>query len=81
MHTRACIRTHPSTHTQLKNYADQQKILFTASGWDEESVDLLDEIGVPFFKVASADLTNFPLLEHTAKKGKPMIIRYSVFYI
>lgn len=59
---------------ELKNYADQQKILFTASGWDEESVDLLDEIGVPFFKVASADLTNFPLLEHTAKKGKPMII-------
>jgi sialic acid synthase SpsE len=38
-------------------------------------VDLLDEIGVPFFKVASADLTNFPLLEHTAKKGKPMLIR------
>lgn len=59
---------------ELKNYADQQKILFTASGWDEESVDLLNDIGVPFFKVASADLTNFPLLEHTAKKGKPMII-------
>ena len=41
-------------------------------------MDLLNDIGVPFFKVASADLTNFPLLEHTAKKGKPMIIRYSV---
>ena len=42
--------------------------------WDEESVDFLDSIGVPFFKMASADLTNFPLLEHTAKKDKPMII-------
>ncbi len=59
---------------ELKNYADSLNILFTASGWDEESVDFLDDLGVPFFKMASADLTNFPLLEHTAKKGKPMII-------
>lgn len=59
---------------ELKDYADSVNILFTASGWDEESVDFLDKIGVPFFKMASADLTNFPLLEHTAKKGKPMII-------
>ena len=58
----------------MKNYADKVGILFTASGWDEESIDFLDEIGVPFFKMASADLTNFPLLEHVAKKGKPMII-------
>lgn len=58
----------------LKHYADEHKIPFTASGWDEESIDFLDKIGVPFFKMASADLTNLPLLEHTAKKGKPMII-------
>ena len=37
-------------------------------------MDFLFELGVPFFKMASADLTNFPLLEHTAKKGLPMII-------
>lgn len=59
---------------ELKEYADQLGIFFTASGWDEESVDFLDQLGVPFFKMASADLTNFPLLEHTAKKGKPMVI-------
>jgi sialic acid synthase len=59
---------------ELKEYADLIRIPFTASGWDEESVDFLDELGVPFFKMASADLTNFPLLEHTAKKNKPMII-------
>jgi sialic acid synthase len=29
---------------------------------------------VSFFKMASADLTNFPLLEHAAKKGKPMVL-------
>ena len=47
---------------------------FSASGWDEESIDFLDKLGVSFFKMASADLTNFPLLEHAAKKGKPMIL-------
>lgn len=59
---------------ELKKYADEQNILFTASGWDEESIDFLDSINVPFFKLASADLTNHPLLIHTAKKNKPMII-------
>ncbi len=63
-----------SDFRELKKYADDLGILFTASGWDEESVDFLDSLDVPFFKVASADLTNFPLLEYTAKKGKPMII-------
>lgn len=59
---------------ELKSYADGVGIPLTASGWDEESVDFLDSIGVPFFKMASADLTNHPLLEHTAKKGKPIIL-------
>ena len=59
---------------QLKSYADKVGIPLTASGWDEESIDFLDSINVPFFKMASADLTNHPLLEHTAKKGRPMIL-------
>ena len=63
-----------SQFEELKTYADEVGILFTASGWDEESVDFLDKLGVLFFKMASADLTNFPLLVHTAKKGKPMIL-------
>jgi sialic acid synthase len=59
---------------EIKRYADQVGIMMTASGWDEESVDFLDSLNVPFFKMASADLTNWPLLEHTAKKGRPMIL-------
>lgn len=61
-------------YQELKTYADEVGIPLVASGWDEESVDFLYELGVPFFKMASADLTNFPLLVHTAKKGLPMII-------
>ncbi|MFQ6610941.1 MAG: N-acetylneuraminate synthase family protein [Fidelibacterota bacterium] len=59
---------------KLKKYAEQQNLIFCASGWDEESIDFLDHLGVLFFKMASADLTNIPLLEHTAKKGKPMVL-------
>ena len=59
---------------ELNTYCKKMDIIFCASGWDEESIDFLDEMGIPFFKMASADLTNFPLLVHTAKKNKPMIL-------
>lgn len=59
---------------ELKKLSDDIGVLFSASGWDEESVDFLDELGISFYKVASGDLTNLPLIQHTAKKGKPIII-------
>lgn len=59
---------------ELYAFANTYNVSFIASGWDEESVNFLDHLGVPFFKMASADLTNFPLLEHTAKKNKPIIL-------
>jgi len=62
------------SYFEIKEYADSIDILFSASGWDEESVDLLDTLDIPFFKIASADLTNFPLIKHTASKGKPVIV-------
>ncbi|MBC8213569.1 MAG: N-acetylneuraminate synthase family protein [Candidatus Marinimicrobia bacterium] len=58
----------------LLEYSENLDVFFCASGWDEESVDFLDKMGVSFFKMASADLTNFPLLEHTAKIGKPILL-------
>ena len=61
-------------YRELQSYSAEHNVVFCASGWDEESIDFLDELGVPFFKMASADLTNFPLLEHTARKGKPMML-------
>ena len=58
----------------LFEFANNNGVDFAASGWDEESIDFLYDLGVPFFKMASADITNFPLLEHTAKKGLPIVI-------
>jgi len=61
-------------YRELNIFCQKLDIIFCASGWDEESIGFLDELGIPFFKMASADLTNFPLLIHTAKKNKPMIL-------
>lgn len=63
-----------SDYHELQRFAAEHQVDFIASGWDEESIDFLDTLGVPFFKMASADLTNLPLLIHTAKKNKPMIL-------
>lgn len=61
-------------YVELQKYSRELEVDFIASGWDEESIDFLDKLGVPFFKMASADLSNLPLLIHTAKKNKPIIL-------
>jgi len=59
---------------ELYDYAKRKEILFLSTPFDFESVDFLESLGVSAFKISSADLTNLPLLEHVAKKRKPMII-------
>src|SRR5574341_784499 len=61
-------------YRELKRYADAKEIIFLASAWDEESADFLETLDVPAFKVASADLTNIPLLDHIARKRRPVIL-------
>ena len=59
---------------EIKNYANDIGITFFSAPFDNRSVDLLDRLGVPCFKIASSDITNYPLIRHVAKKHKPMII-------
>jgi len=58
---------------KLKKICDHYKIIFSSTPFDLESVEMLDKI-VPFFKIASADLTNLPLIEKIAKTKKPILI-------
>jgi len=58
----------------LSDYAKEAGIIFLSTPFDEESVDLLDQIGVPAFKVPSGEITNFPLLKKIAQKSKPIIL-------
>lgn len=59
---------------ELKAYAEQKGIIFFSTPAEEESADVLSELGVSFFKVDSANLTNLPHLRHLARKGLPLII-------
>lgn len=59
---------------KLANHATKKKIIFLGSAFDKESVDFLDELKVPTFKVPSGEITNFPLLKQMARKGKPIIL-------
>lgn len=61
-------------HYTLAKFAQENGIIFLSTPFDEAAVDLLDDLGIPVFKIASGDITNLPLLRYTAKKMKPMII-------
>lgn len=62
-------------HKMLKEYCDQNGIEFNSTPFSKEEVDLLvDELKVPFVKVASMDLNNTPFLEYIASKKVPVVI-------
>ena len=59
---------------EIFKYAERKRITCFSTPFDEESVDLLYSLGVPAFKIASADMTNLPLISYISKFKKPMII-------
>lgn len=65
----------PEEHIELKKYCDSIGIDFASTGFSNKEVDfLVDELHVPFLKVASMDANNIPFLKHIASKGVPVII-------
>jgi N-acetylneuraminate synthase/sialic acid synthase len=54
--------------------ANENNISFFATPFDFESVDFLEDLGIGYFKIASCDIQNLPLLKYVAKLHKPMII-------
>jgi N-acetylneuraminate synthase/sialic acid synthase len=61
-------------YRELIAESQAQGIEFFATPWDFPSVDFLEELNVPAYKVASCDLTNTPLLRYIASMGRPTII-------
>jgi len=61
-------------HRRLADHCAKMGILYLCSPWDPRSVDILQRFGVPAYKVASADLTNLPLLDKLASTCKPLIL-------
>ena len=58
----------------IKKYCDEKRILYLCTPWDRKSIDVLENFNVPAYKVASADLTNLPLIDQLCSTGKPLIL-------
>jgi N-acetylneuraminate synthase/sialic acid synthase len=63
-----------NSYKHLKTFAEKLGLIFFATAFDLKSVDFLDSVGVPVFKIASGDLKSIPLLKYTQKTGKPIIL-------
>jgi N-acetylneuraminate synthase len=60
-------------HDRLVEHC-RSRITFLSTPFDEDSVDLLDSLGVTAFKVSSGELTNVALLRHLSGKKKPVLL-------
>ena len=58
---------------KLKKYCDEIGITFLSTPFHLEAADFLNDL-VPYFKIPSGEIINYPLLENIAKKGKPVIL-------
>ena len=59
---------------ELKAEAEKVGIDFFSTPFDRSSVDFLEEIGLEFYKIASFELIDIPLIEYVASKGKPILL-------
>lgn len=63
----------PDEYRALAEHCRQVGIDFLSTPFDDAAIEFLDSL-VPFFKIASADLTNIPFLRKVAAKGKPVVL-------
>lgn len=61
-------------HAEIMKVANEEGLICFSSPFDPTSVDFLESLNVPAYKIASFEITDIPLIEYVASKRKPVII-------
>lgn len=64
----------PHQHEEIAAYCAEKGVLFISTPFSKSEADMLETLGLPFFKLASMDVNNLPLLAHVGAKGKPVML-------
>jgi pseudaminic acid synthase len=65
-------------HSELKNLAEENGLIFFSSPFDIESVDFLEKLSIPIYKIASLEINDIELIKYVAQTGKPIILSTGV---
>jgi len=60
--------------TDLKNYVESKGMIFISTPFSRAASERLERMNVPAYKIGSGECNNYPLLEHIASFGKPVIL-------
>ena len=63
-----------TAHEELIQYCELKGISFLSTAFDHDSIDLLAELNIPFYKIPSGEITNLPYLRHVGRMGKPVVM-------
>ncbi|MDX9931207.1 MAG: N-acetylneuraminate synthase [Bacteroidales bacterium] len=61
-------------HYELIAHCKKCGIQFLSTGFDIDSIDFLNQLNIPFFKIPSGEITNKPYLQHIARKNRPVVL-------
>ena len=66
---------------ELQKYAENKGIIFLTTPFDSYSLDELDALNLPAYKISSTDFTNIQFIEQVAAKNKPIILSCAMTYL
>jgi len=63
-----------NAHRELISYCNEKQIMFLSTPFDHDSIELLNGLGMPIFKIPSGEITSLPYLRHVGSFGKEVIL-------